>query len=202
MQDITDKFNKEKVLGNLTPFMNADRLEYLPHHVTENEYFEKLDPQELQYIQQDIVYQMIRRKSFPDAKFRKSWMIIIDGTQLYSGGRRLNEQCLERQYKKGTDQETVYYHRDVLEAKIYFGEKLIVSMGSKFIENNSEDAQRQRHMNAEEIKQDCETKAFQRLAKKLKKRFPQLPITLLADSLYASKKFSNFTFLRKYDKIL
>lgn len=187
MQDMTDKFNDEKVAGNLTTFMNADQLEYLPHHVTENEYLERLDPQELQDIQQDIVYQMIRRKSFRDARFRKSWLIIIDGIQLYSGGRRLNEQCLERHYKKGTDQETVNYHRDVLEAKIYFGEKLIISIGSEFIENNSEDAQRQRHMNAEEIKQDCETKAFQRLVKKLKKKFPRLPITLLADSLYASE---------------
>ena len=43
-------------------------------------------------------------------------------------------------------------------------------------------------MNAEEIKQDCETKAFFRLAERIKKRFPRLPILLLADSLYASKQ--------------
>ena len=59
MQDMTDKFNDEKVVGNLTTFMNADWLEYLPHHVTENEYLERLAPQELQDIQQDIVYQVI-----------------------------------------------------------------------------------------------------------------------------------------------
>ena len=42
-------------------------------------------------------------------------------------------------------------------------------------------------MSAEEIKQDCETKAFTRLAGRIKKRFPRLPLLLLADSLYASK---------------
>ena len=42
-------------------------------------------------------------------------------------------------------------------------------------------------MSAEEIKQDCETKAFVRLAGRIKKRFPRLPILLLADSLYVSK---------------
>ncbi|MHC1732874.1 MAG: hypothetical protein AB9888_12720 [Bacteroidales bacterium] len=42
-------------------------------------------------------------------------------------------------------------------------------------------------MSEEQRKQDCETKAFQRLAAKLKKRFPRLPIILLADNLYASE---------------
>lgn len=42
-------------------------------------------------------------------------------------------------------------------------------------------------MNEEEIKQDCETKAFERLFGKLKKAFPRLPIILLMDSLYASE---------------
>ena len=93
---------------------------------------------------------------------------------------------MERCSNKGTDKEITLYHRDVLEAKIYFGEKLVASIGSEFIENNGEDRKRQENMSAEEIKQDCETKAFFRLAERIKKRFPRLPILLLADSLYAS----------------
>mgnify|MGYP001060231934 CR=1 FL=1 len=111
----------------------------------------------------------------------------MDGTQTYSGKRKLNEGCLERHYNKGTEEETVNYHCDVLEAKIVLGENLIVSIGSEFIENNGEDAQRQKNKGEEERKQDCETKAFKRLAVKIKKAFPRLPITLLADSLYASE---------------
>ena len=83
------------------------------------------------------------------------------------------------------------YHCDVLEAKIYFGEKVIVSIGSEFIENNGEDAQRQKNMSPEEVKQDCETKAFERLVKKIKAKYPRLPITLLVDSLYASDNVMN-----------
>ena len=67
------------------------------------------------------------------------------------------------------------------------GEQLIVSIGSEFIENNGEDAEAQKEMGEEERKQDCETKAFKRLAQKLKKAFPRLPVILLADSLYASE---------------
>ena len=71
------------------------------------------------------------------------------------------------------------------------GEKLIVSIASEFIENNTEDAERQKSMSEEERKQDCETKAFKRLAEKMKKAFPRLPVILLADSLYASEPVMN-----------
>lgn len=187
MQSMTYEFNKERVTENLFHFMGEKEKPYLPHAVTVNEYFERLEPEELQKIQQKQVYELIRRKTFDDAKFHKKWLVIVDGTQIYSGNRKLNDGCLERHYKKGTDEETVNYHCDVLEAKIVFGESLIVSIASEFIENNGEDAEKQRTMSEEERKQDCETKAFKRLAVKVKKAFPRLPIILLADSLYASE---------------
>ena len=51
-------------------------------------------------------------------------------------------------------------------------------MMTEFIEN-PEDL-------AEGDKQDCEFKAFKRLAKRLKQRFPRLPICLLLDGLFAN----------------
>ena len=188
MQEMTEKFNDEAVSKNLSVFMGETAKEYVPHHVTENAYLERLDPKELEEIKQDLVYHLIRKRCFEDARYKKKWLVIVDGTQLYCGRRKLNEHCLERCSNKGTDKEITLYHRDVLEAKIYFGEKLVASIGSEFIENNGEDRKRQEGMNAEEIKQDCETKAFFRLAERIKKRFPRLPILLLADSLYASKQ--------------
>ena len=187
MQSMTYEFNREIVVENLYRFMGTKEKEYLPHAVTVNEYFKRLSPDELQKVQQKQVYGLIRSKAFYDARFRKKWLVIVDGTQTYSGSRKLNEGCLERRYKKGTDEETVNYHCDVLEAKIVLGEKLIVSIASEFIENNAEDTERQKSMSEEERKQDCETKAFKRLAEKMKKAFPRLPVILLADSLYASE---------------
>lgn len=187
MQSMTYEFNKAEVAGNLSQFLGVGRKAYLPHAVTVNEYLERLDPGELQKVQQKQVYGLVRCKAFYGARFQKKWLVIVDGTQTYSGGRKLNDGCLERHYNKGTDRETVNYHCDVLEAKIVFGENLVVSIASEFIENNGEDAERQKDMSEEERKQDCETKAFKRLAGKLKKAFPRLPIILLADSLYASE---------------
>lgn len=187
MQSMTYEFNRESVVKNLYRFMGESGKEYLPHAVTVNEYLERLDPDELQKVQQEQVYGLIRSKAFYDARFQKKWLVIVDGTQTYSGSRKLNDGCLERHYNKGTEDEKVNYHCDVLEAKIVFGESLVVSIASEFIENNGEDAERQKNMSEEERKQDCETKAFKRLSVKIKKAFPRLPIILLADSLYASE---------------
>ena len=138
MQEMTEQFNEETVSKNLSAFIGEKAGEYVPHHVAENEYLERLAPMELEEIKQDLVYHLIRRRCFEDARYKKKWLIIVDRTQLYCGQRKLNEHCLERCCNKGTDKEITLYHRDVLEAKIFFGEKLVASIGSEFIENNGE----------------------------------------------------------------
>lgn len=62
IQEMTRAFNDEAVAGNLYRFMGDAAKEYLPHGVTVNEFLERLDPLELEKIQADIVYRMIRRK--------------------------------------------------------------------------------------------------------------------------------------------
>ena len=46
--------------------------EYLPHGVTENEFLERLDPENLEKIQKEIACSMIRRKTFDEARVIKS----------------------------------------------------------------------------------------------------------------------------------
>ncbi|MCH5250162.1 MAG: hypothetical protein J1E98_09520 [Lachnospiraceae bacterium] len=72
-------------------------------------------------------------------------------------------------YEKGTENEHANYHLDVLEAKIYLGEGPVCSIGSEFIENSGEYRERYCGMSEEQYKQDCEIKAFRRLAEKIKK---------------------------------
>lgn len=187
MQGMTQAFNDKKVSKNLSLLMGCTERKYLPHHVTENEYLERLAPGELEKVIHQMVYGLIRRRTFEDARYKKRWLVIVDGTQTYSGDRRINESCLERHYDKGTENEHVNYHLDVLEAKIYLGEGLVCSIGSEFIENSDEYRERYRGVSEEQRKQDCEIKAFRRLAEKIKKRYPRLPILLLGDSLYASE---------------
>ena len=107
MQEMTRQFNDEKVVENLYSFMGDSRKEYLPHGVTENEFLERLDSLELEKMQKDIAYSMIRRKSFNDAKVLKKWQVIIDATELDEGYQKKNDYYLSRCYNRGKVDELV-----------------------------------------------------------------------------------------------
>ena len=183
MQEMTRAFNDERICRNLYCFMGEDAKEYLPHGVTENEFLEKLDPKELENIQQNIVYSMIRRKTFENARVFKKWQVIVDATELDEGYQKKNNYYLSRCYNRNEENEFVKYHRSVLEAKIYFGDNLVCSIASETIENSDAYV----NQTDEAVKQDCESKAFVRLAAKIKKKFPRLPIIITADGLYVTK---------------
>lgn len=176
MQEMNDTFNEDECIKNIYKILGLEEKEYLPHYVTINECLSKLDTGELEKIRKSMVYNLIRKKSFDDAKFQgKYWLVIVDATQLFCFKERHCEHCLTRTVNKGTeDEKTIYYHQ-VLEAKIVLGDDLIVSIATEFIENEKENVS----------KQDCERNSFKRLAGSLKKMFPRLPICLMGDSLYA-----------------
>lgn len=185
MRAMTRSFNADKVVRNLYDFIGSLSKEYLPHHVTLNEYLERLAVEELESIRDEMVYKMIRRKTFDDAKVLKHWLVLIDGTELDSGYKQKNEHYLERCYNRGTEEESHRYHRAVLEAKLYLGNNLLVSIGTETIEND--EAYIKSKSSEEERKQDCELKAFKRLVKKIKSAFPRLPVCIVADGLYVTE---------------
>ena len=186
MQAMTREFTNEIVTANLYRFMGSEQKDYVPHGVTINEFLERVEPSELETIQKDLAYQMIRRKTFDAAKIQRKWLVFVDGTELDEGFIQKNDYYLSRTYNRGEDNEITKYHRSVLEAKLYLGNNLVCSIGTEFIENTDE--YNQKKMTEEAIKQDCESKAFGRLAGKLKKRFPRLPIIIVADGLYVNTK--------------
>lgn len=183
MQEMTRAFNDERICRNLYCFIGEDVKEYLPHGVTENEFLERLDPKELENIRQNIVYSLIRRKTFENARVFKKWQVIVDATELDEGYQKKNDYYLSRCYNRNEENEFVKYHRSVLEAKIYFGDNLVCSIASETIENSEAYV----NQGEEAVKQDCESKAFVRLAAKIKKKFPRLPIIITADGLYVTK---------------
>lgn len=81
---------------------------------------------------------MIRRKTFNPANVQGKWLVIVDGTELDEGLKQKNSSYLERCYNRGTEEEYIRYHRGVLEAKIYFGNGLVASIGTEAIENKWE----------------------------------------------------------------
>lgn len=85
MQGMTYEFNHEMVVKNLLQLMREKEKEYLAPAVTLNEYLERPDPDGLQKVQQKQVYGLIRSKAFYNARFQGKWLVIVDGTQTYSG---------------------------------------------------------------------------------------------------------------------
>ena len=51
MQEMTRKFNDDKIVENLYAFLGDTKKDYLPHGVTVNEFLERVSPEELEEIQ-------------------------------------------------------------------------------------------------------------------------------------------------------
>ena len=64
---MTYEFNSGQVTGNILEFLGEERSEFLPHGVTVNEYLDRLDSNQIQGIQQSLVYDLIRRRTFDEA---------------------------------------------------------------------------------------------------------------------------------------
>lgn len=142
-----------------------------PHSDTLNYTFSNLKPQQLQECVTRLVEILIRKKVLERYRLLDQYYVIaIDGTGIYSFSKRHCDHCLTRTHNG----QTTYYHY-VLEAKLVTSDGLSFSLMSEFIENPQ----------ANPTKQDCELNAFHRLAERLKKRFPRLPVCLSLDGLFA-----------------
>lgn len=131
-----------------------------------------LPPNEIEHIKAKLVSSLFEQKLFREFRFLgKYYHVAVDATGISSYEHRHCPHCLTKTSKHGT---TTYFHY-VLEAKLVTSSGLSISLASEFIENTDR---------KEYEKQDCEQKAFVRLASKIKKFFPRLPICLLADGLY------------------
>jgi len=112
-------------------------------------------------------------------KFRfmgKKYFVAIDGTGVASYETDYCGECTSKTSKNG---KTTYFH-NVLEAKLATHNGMSVSIATEWVRNEN---------GKEYDKQDCELNAFKRLAVKLKKVYPRLPLVILADGLYANQSF-------------
>jgi hypothetical protein len=161
-------------------FETLFEVESFPHGDTLAYLSSKLDVSEMAGIPADMAEGLIRKKVFEKSKLLGNYYrIAIDGTGTFRFKSRHCDECLTTTHRNG---ETHYYH-NVLEAKLVTPEGFCISVMTEFIEN------KEAHITIgsdSKSKQDCELKAFHRLAEKLKKRFKRLPICLLLDALYAN----------------
>lgn len=147
----------------------------LPHMDTVEEVMKVLEERHIEELKAELLKGLLAKKVL--RKYRllgQSYMVVIDGTHVMDVVEGHCEHCLKQTFKNGR----VRYFHNVLEAKLVTDNGFCLSLATEWIENP-----------AEYKKQDCELKAFARLASKLKRFYPHLSLCILADGLYPNQTF-------------
>lgn len=178
MNRMDEVFNENTCIETLKILSGHEQLNEMPHADTLNYYLMKLSPEALDGLRRKMINRVIRMKTFYKAKLLDQyWRVILDGTGLFCFKEKHCENCLVTKIVNDEGKEVKRYYHKVLEAKLILGDKLVISMGTEFIENEHEGVS----------KQDCETKAAKRLLVRIKKEFPRLPICIQGDALYETE---------------
>lgn len=143
------------------------------HPDTITGFLERLPTEELEGILVWMIRKLIRSKVLDD--WRQSdgrFLLAVDGTGYLNFKERHCDQCLTRKHKES---EVVTYHHQALVAFLVGPQGWALPVAVQMMENPAGGYD----------KQDCETKAFVRIADKIKRFLPQTPFCLLLDALYA-----------------
>jgi hypothetical protein len=156
-------------------------LEGMPHADTLFRLLRQIEVAGIEQAHLDLVNHLIRKKKFAPYRVNNSYPIAIDGSQKMAGSQLWSEELLQRRVS-GAPQEAAeppayQYYVYVLEASLSFRNGMVIPLMSEFLDYQQGDTPQD--------KQDCETRAFHRLAERIKRAFPRLPILLLLDGLYA-----------------
>lgn len=138
-----------------------------------NDVLTMVDENDLQRLKASLVKVLVAHKVFYPYRHNGKYVVAIDGTGTHSFTHDYSETCLSKTSKNGV---TTYSHA-VVEAKLVAENGFCISLASVWMENNED---------GEHHKQDCELKAFKRLAAKIKELYPRLPLIIVADALYAN----------------
>ncbi len=171
-----------KVLGNVNQLARTQQ-ETLPVHKTLDHFLGHVGSCAISDLRTQCVRQLIRNKVLDDIRLDGQFVIATDGTGFLSFSERHCPHCLVQKHES----KTLYFH-PVLEAKIVHQNGLALSIGTEFIENPSPQMPGSMACDLTDyqtVKQDCELKAFLRLAPQLKKDFPQTGFCIGGDSLFA-----------------
>lgn len=152
-------------------------IETLPHNDTLMRLLVQIDVNEIEETLVERVNKLIRNKKFTRYLINECYPIAVDGTQKIVRDYIWSEECQERTVGKD-DKTKKQYYVYVLEASLSFHHGMTIPLMSEFLSYTEGDTDTQ--------KQDCEIKAFKRLAIRLKSKFKRLPIMLLLDGLYAN----------------
>jgi len=127
----------------------------------------RVDPAAVAQIPLRMIRRLLARRTFDGARLFDTWYrLILDGT--------VQEKCRQGFGADGKSGASQARYRYVLQASLLGPDGNLYPFMHEAVDMHEPPAD----------KEDCELKAFQRLARRLKKEFPRLLICLVADALY------------------
>lgn len=150
-------------------------LESMPHADTLARLLEKIDVEEIQKSMIELLQDLIRRKKFRNHLINKRYLIAVDGSQKFFRNYQWQDEALKRTV--GGEERIPQYYVYTLDSVLVLDNGIVLPFLTEILENKD--------WEEGETKQDCEYKAFKRLAGKLCKILGKGKVTLLADGLYA-----------------
>ena len=150
-------------------------LESCPHQDTLNRLLANIEVEQIETAHLELIQRLMRKKKFYRYLIDQGYPVAIDGTQKLSRNLCGAEEWLQREVSAGEEGTTTQYYVYVLEAHLAFANGMTIPLLSEFLTGK---------LDGGASKQDCELKAFQRLAARIKAAFPRLPILVLLDGLY------------------
>ena len=157
-----------------TPFMQENLrniipgLEAVAHNDTLANYLDRIDPEVIQEVYRTLIRKLLRNKEFKNLAGR--YRVLVDGSGKGSKGWKYSVTALHRKNQNGEMWLTY-----VLDAVLVLENGMVIPLCTEFLEN----------ADREFDKQDCETKAWCRMAPKLHKLVGD-GATIIMDGLYAS----------------
>lgn len=157
-----------EALRTVFPDLNS-----IPHADTLERLLERIPPESIEDALLERIRSLIRHRKLQALMVQKHYIIAIDGTQKLVRDQPWADEALRRRTGGGE----VHYAAYVLEAVLVGPQGLTLPIATEFCANPAGQTD-------PTSKQDCEQKAFARLAGRLKAAFPHLRILVVADGLY------------------
>lgn len=173
-KQITDEMRKEdKFCNNLKELSGQKDLEMVPHGDSVEYLSMRMKPEEMEALNVKVIRALIRGRALERYRLLdKYYTIAIDGVHIHTFYYKHCDNCSVREDKNG---KKIWIHSK-LQASLVTAAGLCLPMASEWIEKEE---------NCD--KEDCEIKAFYRLIKKIRKYYPQLPMCILLDALFAGE---------------
>lgn len=167
------EMRRAEFLENLKLICKQEDIESVAHGDTIDYLLKRKCWEEIEEVQVNMIKRLIRKRALERYRLLgRYYAVAIDGVHVHTFGYKHCKKCLERE----RDGKKLWVHMK-LRAALVTESGFCLGMATEWLENEGDIYD----------KQDCETKAFYRLIKKLRKLYARLPICVLLDSLFCGQ---------------